>query len=90
VIPKQESKFRFCADFWDLTRASPKDNFPLPNIDMLVDNAARCSNIPLWTGFRATIKKMAQEDKEKTTFVTPWGTLYYKVMSFGLKNIGAT
>ena len=34
--------------------------------------------------------KMAPEDMEKTTFVTLWGTFYYKVMSFGLKNAGAT
>ena len=33
---------------------------------------------------------MALEDMEKTTFVTLWGTFYYKVMSFGLKNVGAT
>lgn len=34
--------------------------------------------------------QMRQEDKEKTIFVTPWGTFYYKVMPFGLKNVGAT
>ena len=34
--------------------------------------------------------KMAEEDKAKTTFVTIWGTFYYKVMPFGLKNIEAT
>jgi len=34
--------------------------------------------------------KMAPEDIEKTTFITPWGTFCYKVMSFGLKNAGAT
>ena len=34
--------------------------------------------------------KMASEDIEKTTFITPWGTFCYKVMSFELKNAGAT
>jgi hypothetical protein len=34
--------------------------------------------------------KMAQEDKKKTTFITPWGILCYEVMPFGLKNVGAT
>ncbi len=34
--------------------------------------------------------KMAVEDREKTTFTTPWGTFCYRVMPFGLKNAGAT
>jgi hypothetical protein len=33
---------------------------------------------------------MAEEDKEKTIFVTPWGTFYYKVMPYGLKNVRVT
>ncbi|RVW75441.1 Retrovirus-related Pol polyprotein from transposon 17.6 [Vitis vinifera] len=33
---------------------------------------------------------MALEDMEKTTFITEWGTYYYRVMPFGLKNAGAT
>ena len=33
---------------------------------------------------------MAPEDMEKTSFITPWGTCCYKVMPFGLKNVGAT
>lgn len=33
---------------------------------------------------------MVLDDVEKTTFITPWGTICYKVMPFGLKNVGAT
>ncbi|XP_073263350.1 uncharacterized protein [Populus alba] len=91
VVPKKEGKIKVCVDFRDLNWASPKDNFPLPHIDMLVDNAARSSTYSFMDGFSGYNQiKMAQEDKEKTTFVTPWGTFCYKVMPFGLKNAGAT
>jgi hypothetical protein len=33
---------------------------------------------------------MANKDKKKTTFIMLWGTFYYKVMLFGLRNVGAT
>jgi len=33
---------------------------------------------------------MAEQNKEKTIFIISWGTLCYKVMSLGLKNVGAT
>jgi len=33
---------------------------------------------------------MVNEDKEKTTFITSWGTFCYKVMPFKLKNVKAT
>ena len=72
VVPKKEDKIRVCVDFRDLNRVSPKDNFPLPHIDMLVDNAARSSTYSFMDGFSGYNQiKMAQEDKEKTIFVTP-------------------
>ena len=37
-VPKKDDKVRVCVDFQDLNKASPKDDFPLPHIDMLVDN----------------------------------------------------
>jgi hypothetical protein len=43
VVPEEEDKIRVCVDFRDLNQTSPKDNFPLSHIDMLVDNAARSS-----------------------------------------------
>jgi hypothetical protein len=33
---------------------------------------------------------MNEQDREKTTFTTPWGTFMYDKMSFGLMNVGAT
>ena len=39
-VPKKDEKVRMCVDFWDIYKASPKDNFPLPHIDVLVDNTA--------------------------------------------------
>jgi hypothetical protein len=90
-MPKKEGKIRVCVDFWNLTRASLKDDFPLPHIDVLVDNVARSSTYSFMDGFSGYNQiKMVPKDKAKTTFVTPWGTYCYKVMPFGLKNTGAT
>ena len=40
-VSKKDGKVRMCVDYWDLNRASPKDNFPLPHIDTLVDNTTK-------------------------------------------------
>ena len=90
-VPKKDGKVRMCVDYRDLNRASPNDNFPLPHIDTLVDNTATSSLFSFMDGFSGYNQiKMAPEDIEKTTFITLWGTFCYKVMSFGLKNAGAT
>jgi len=90
-VPKKDGKIRMCVDYRDLNRASPKDDFPLPHIDTLVDNTATSSLYSFMDGFFGYNQiKMAPEDMEKTTFITLWGTFCYKVMSFGLKNVGAT
>ncbi|KAG8486695.1 hypothetical protein CXB51_020171 [Gossypium anomalum] len=80
-----------CVDYRDLNKASPKDNFPLPHIDTLVDNTAGYSLFSFMDGFSGYNQiKMHPEDMNKTIFVTMWGTFCYKVMPFGLKNAGAT
>lgn len=82
-VPKKDGKVRMCVDYRDLNRASPKDDFPLPHIEMLVDNTAGhelFSFMDRFSGYNQI--KMAEEDREKTTFITEWGTFCYKVMPF--------
>ena len=91
LVPKKERKVKVCVDFRDLNKASPKDDFPLPHIDMLVDSTASQPMLSFMDGFSGYNKiLMAPEDMEKTSFITEWGTYYYRVMPFGLKNAGAT
>ncbi|PKI58275.1 hypothetical protein CRG98_021357 [Punica granatum] len=90
-VEKKDGRVRVCVDYRDLDKASPKDNFPLPHIDILVDNTARHAQFSFMDGFSGNNQiRMAEEDKIKTTFTTMWGTFCYRVMPFGLKNAGAT
>ncbi|KAL6321930.1 hypothetical protein AAG906_035834 [Vitis piasezkii] len=90
-VPKKDGKVRVCVDFRDLNKVSPKDDFPLPHIDLLVDSTTGHSMLSFMDGFSGYNQiLMALEDMEKTTFITEWGTYCYKVMPFGLKNAGAT
>ncbi|RVW67758.1 hypothetical protein CK203_065011 [Vitis vinifera] len=70
-VPKKDSKVRVCVDFRDLNKASPKDDFPLSHIDLLVDNTAGHSMLSFMDGFLGYNKiLMALEVMEKTTFIT--------------------
>ena len=40
LVKKANRKWRMCVDFTDLNKACPKDSFPLPRIDQLVDSTA--------------------------------------------------
>ena len=75
----------------DLNRANPNDNFPLPHIDVLVDNTVNFSLFSFMDEFSGYNQiNMAPKEMEKMTFATLWGMFCYKVMSFGLKNARAT
>ena len=80
-----------CVDFTDLNNACPKDSFPLPRIDQLVDSIAGhelLTFMDAFSGYNQILMK--EEDQEKTAFVTSQGLYCYKVMPFRLKNVGAT
>ncbi|GAU51810.1 hypothetical protein TSUD_415980 [Trifolium subterraneum] len=90
-VPKKDGKVRMCVDYRDLNKTSQKDDFPLPHIDVLVDSTAKSKVFSFMESFSGYNQiKMAVEDREKTAFITPWGTFCYKVMPFGLTNAGAT
>ncbi|MCI55736.1 gag-pol polyprotein, partial [Trifolium medium] len=40
MVKKANGKWRMCVDFTDLNKACPKDPYPLPNIDRLIDGAS--------------------------------------------------
>ena len=91
VVKKKNGKWRVCVDFTNLNQAYPKNPFPLPKIDQLVDTTAghnRMSFLKAFQGYHQIA--LLTEDCEKTAFITPLGVYCYKVMSFDLKNAGAT
>ena len=70
-VPKKDGKVWMCVDYRDLTRDSPKDNSPLPHIDILVDNMTNFALFYFMDEFSGYNQiKMEPEDMEKTTFVT--------------------
>jgi hypothetical protein len=91
VVPKANGSGRLCVDFTSLNKACPKDPYPLPRIDQIVDSTAGCDLLCFLDAFSGYHQiKMAREDEEKTAFITPCGVYYYVCMPFGLKNAGAT
>ena len=91
MAKKANGKWRMSVNFTDLNQACPKDSFPLPRIDQLVDSTAGHKLLTFMDAFSSYNQiQMAEEDQEKTAFVTSQGLYCYKVMPFGLKNAGAT
>ena len=83
-IGKASGGIYVCLYFWDLNLACPKDDFPLPNIDIIVDLTVGHEMLSLMDGFFGYYQiKIAEEDQHKMTFTTPWGTFCYQVMPFG-------
>ena len=91
MVKKANKKGRMCVDFTDLNKACPKDSYPFPRIDILVDSTARHQLLSFMDAFFGYNQiKLDKADQKKTSFVTNQGLFCYKVMPFGLKNAGAT
>jgi hypothetical protein len=91
LIPKRTGRLRMCIDYTDLNKHWSKDPFPLPRIDQVVDSTAG-SVLLCFLDYYSGYHQIAlhPDDKDKTMFITPHGIYCYMVMTFGLKNAGAT
>jgi hypothetical protein len=91
LVPKKTDGLRMCIDYTDLNKHCPKDPFPLPRIDQVVDSTADSvllCFLDCYSGYHQIA--LNPDNKDKTTFITPHDIYFYKVMTFGLKNAGAT
>jgi hypothetical protein len=91
MVPKKDKSLRMCIDFKHINRACPKDHFPLPRIDQIVDSTTGCEHLSfrdVYSGYHQI--RLYGPDEIKTAFITPFGCFCYVTMPFGLKNAGAT
>ena len=91
MVPKKDKSWRLCVDFKDLNKACPKDPFPLPHIDQIIDATAGHDSMCFlyaYSGYHQI--KMKESDQAATAFITPYGPFCFNTMPFGLKNADAT
>ena len=77
--------------YTDLNEACPKDSFPLPQINQIIDSFVghgMMSFLDAFSGYHQI--SMHPSDFENTTFIISHGLYCYNVMPFGLKNARAT
>jgi hypothetical protein len=90
LVKKKNNKWRMCVDYTSLNKACPKDLFPLPGIDQVVDSTAGCETLyflDAYSGYHQI--EMCIADQLATSFITPFSMYCYQTMPFG-KNMGAT
>jgi hypothetical protein len=80
-----------CVDYTSLSKACPKDPFPLPHIDQVVDLTIRCKLLSFLDAYSSYHQiPFAEADQPATTFITPFGCFCYVKMPFELKNTRVT
>lgn len=86
LVKKASEKWQMCVDFTDLNKACPKDSFPLPHIDPIVDSTVGhplLNFMDAYLGYNQI--RMNPDDEEKTAFVTDRGSTITKRCSLALR-----
>ena len=85
-VDKKQGVIRICTDFRDLNRACPKDNFPTPFIDQILDECAGSEVFSFMDGFSGYNQiQIKPEDQHNTAFICPWGTFAYQKFLLALR-----
>jgi hypothetical protein len=92
VEKKESGKLRVCIDFCNLNRSTPKDEYSMTIVDMLINNASGNRIISFLDGNAGYNQIFMVEGVSKMTFICPCfiGLFEWVVMTFGLKNASAT
>lgn len=78
---KKDKRFQICINFRDLSKASPKNDFPLSHMDILVNNIIKNVIYSFMKGFsRYNQLIIVKKDKDNTIFIMPYDIYCYKIM----------
>ncbi|CAA0807007.1 Unknown protein, partial [Striga hermonthica] len=91
LVKKATGLWRLCIDFSDLNQTCPKDSYLIPHIDYMVDATSGhqlMSFLDAYSGYNQI--PMHPDDAEHTSFYSARGLYCYVMMTFRLKNAGAT
>ena len=84
MVPKKDDSLRMCIDFKHINWACPKDHFPLPRIDQIVDSTVGCERLSFLDAYSGYHQIRLYGPVEiKTAFITPFGCFCYVTMPFG-------
>lgn len=81
---KKQGKIRVCVDYRDVNQACPKENYPTPFIDQIIDECARCEIFSFMDDFSDYNQiNIRPQDQYKIAFICLWGTFSYRKIPFG-------
>ena len=91
LIKKKDQSLRLCVDYRRLNQVSEGDDYPMSRMEKLIDRvegAVYISTLDLVKGYWQV--PVAEEDRAKTAFSTPFGLYQFNTMPFGLQGAPAT